>query len=414
LKNPQLANAVLLEQLGLDTADMAVLVESEHRELMTTLEESGVQLGDRVKIRLWMDRKRQALMSKPYDPRRPTLQIESTAGPSSTSDVSVSSKEHERYFQQFAKYEMGRSGGELRSDAEFHRRLQVVDAESKAAPEDKGVSSDAIAIILTGLTAVGGYILQARQAAAAERAQAAQARESERLQKATDVLHQQRQVQTQRAQEWLQLAHQTQIALSRLENLAGNDFNMDIYDTVLASSPPDPAFVKGKRLFQMALDSAFTGTPKTPEMLDMYANDENGAIVDDGVTVCSYDRWYGRNMEGIYAETTRAALTFVIKAPYERLFRESLLATMTAEPNAPLARRFRMFVEHRLMPAMTELADQLYESGSLLEWPSAEKMAQLFPHMAKMVSRESLMFLFRSYTQSWCVPTETPCHHPYI
>ena len=85
LKNPQLAKAVLLEQLGLDTADMAVLVESEHRELMTTLEESGVQLGDRVKIRLWMDRTRQALMSKPYDPRRPTLQIESTAGPSSTS-----------------------------------------------------------------------------------------------------------------------------------------------------------------------------------------------------------------------------------------------------------------------------------------------------------------------------------------
>jgi hypothetical protein len=74
----------------------------------------------------------------------------------------------------------------------------VVDAESKAAPEDKGVSSDAIAIILTGLTAVGGYILQA---------QAAQARESERLQKVVDVLHQQRQVQTQRAQEWLQLAH---------------------------------------------------------------------------------------------------------------------------------------------------------------------------------------------------------------
>ena len=67
-------------------------------------------------------------------------------------------------------------------------------------------------------------------------------------------------------------------------------------------------------------------------MLDMYANDEKGAIVDDGVTVCSYDRWYGRNMEGIYAELTRAALLFVIKAPYERLFCESLLATMTAEP----------------------------------------------------------------------------------
>jgi hypothetical protein len=149
-------------------------------------------------------------------------------------------------------------------------------------------------------------------------------------------------------------------------------------------------------------------------MLDMYANDENGAIVDDGVTVCSYDRWYGRNMEGIYAEMTRAALIFVIKAPYERLFRESILATMTTEPNAPLARRFRMFVEHRLMPAMTELADQLYESGSLLEWPSAEEMAQLFPHMAKMVTRESLMFFFRSYTQSWCVPAEAPCHHPYI
>jgi hypothetical protein len=43
------------------------------------------------------------------------------------------------------------------------RRMQGEPNNTEQAEEDKGVSSDVIAIILTGLTAVTGYVLQARQ-----------------------------------------------------------------------------------------------------------------------------------------------------------------------------------------------------------------------------------------------------------
>ena len=56
LKNSQLAHEILFGQLGLDTADLGVLVEAERAELMTALTDSGLHLGDRVKLRLWMDR----------------------------------------------------------------------------------------------------------------------------------------------------------------------------------------------------------------------------------------------------------------------------------------------------------------------------------------------------------------------
>jgi hypothetical protein len=82
--------------------------------------------------------------------------------------------------------------------------------------------------------------------------------------------------------------------------------------------------------------------------------------------------------------------------------RESLLDQLAADPNAPIALRFRMFVEHvRFMPALAEIAEQLYENGSLLDWPSAEEMAKVFPHIAAKTSRDMLMFHLRSYWQAW-------------
>ena len=41
--------------------------------------------------------------------------------------------------------------------------------------------------------------------------------------------------------------------------------------------------------------------------------------------------------------------------------RESLLEQLAADPNAPIALRFRMFVEHRFMPALAEIAEQLIQ-----------------------------------------------------
>jgi hypothetical protein len=56
LKNSQLAHEILFGLSGLDAADVGVLIEGERAELMAALTDSGLQLGDRVKIRLWMDR----------------------------------------------------------------------------------------------------------------------------------------------------------------------------------------------------------------------------------------------------------------------------------------------------------------------------------------------------------------------
>ena len=121
---------------------------------------------------------------------------------------------------------------------------------------------------------------QARQAAAAEHAQAELARESDRAQNAADMLHQQRQVQTQRTQEWLQLAQKTHVAFTRLLNLVIFEFNHDIYDTVLASAPPDPAFAKGRQMHEM-MTVQFQKDTLTPQMLEAFANDENGYLVDE-------------------------------------------------------------------------------------------------------------------------------------
>ena len=89
-----------------------------------------------------------------------------------------------------------------------------------------------------------------------------------------------------------------------------------------------------------------------------------------------------------------------------RLFRESLLESMAAEPDARLARRFRMFVEHQLIPALSELAELLHESGSLLEWPTTAEMVELFPYMLTSSSRELLMFQLQTHTQAWCALCE--------
>ena len=39
----------------------------------------------------------------------------------------------------------------------------------------------------------------------------------------------------------------------------------------------------------------------TPEMIETFVSGKNGLIVDDGVAVGAYDRYYGRNLEGHYA-----------------------------------------------------------------------------------------------------------------
>jgi hypothetical protein len=69
-----------------------------------------------------------------------------------------------------------------------------------------------------------------------------------------------------------------------------------------------------------------------------------------------------------------------------------------------------MIVRHHVMHAMAELAELLYESGTLLEWPTAVEMVEMFPYMHPATSRQMLMFLFRSYYPSWCAPSSCASH----
>ena len=132
---------------------------------------------------------------------------------------------------------------------------------------------------------------------------------------------------------------------------------------------------------------------------------ENYAFFDTGVVACAIDRGYHQNLEGLYAALSGMMVYGVQKIPYIRLFRTCMVETMCTDPHGALARRFRLYVEYQLLPALAELADQLFKNGSLLEWPNADEMKDMFLHIPDVASREMLMFNFRSYYQSWCAPS---------
>ena len=54
LKNRDLAGEVLFQTLGLDPGDLSFLNQQERTELRAALKDAGVQLGDLVKLRVWM------------------------------------------------------------------------------------------------------------------------------------------------------------------------------------------------------------------------------------------------------------------------------------------------------------------------------------------------------------------------
>ena len=113
--------AKVLRELSLDSfthwrTDLAALSSGEHAEMAAALEGGRVTLGDRSRLRMWLD------PGKDHSPP-------------------------ETY------------GNDL------PRRLQSESEQPAVAEENKRVSSDVIAIMLTGLTAVAGYILQVRSLA---------------------------------------------------------------------------------------------------------------------------------------------------------------------------------------------------------------------------------------------------------
>ena len=143
LKNPQLAHETLFGQLGLDTADVGVLVEAERAELMTALRDSGLQLGDRVKIRLWMDRKMPSQeagpSAEPAAERRAQVETTASVSPSISDDAS----------------EHGCGGAQdLSSPAASGRRVQE---QEQASTAKGGLSAETVAIMVTVLLGLASY-----------------------------------------------------------------------------------------------------------------------------------------------------------------------------------------------------------------------------------------------------------------
>ena len=149
LKNSQLAHEVLFGQLGLDTSDVGVLVEAERAELMAALRDSGLQLGDRVKIRLWMDRK---MPSKGVVPSAESAaerraQVETTA--SASSSISDDASEHG----------CGGSQDLMHPAASACRvgRRRVQEKEEASTAKGGGLSAETVAIMVTVLLGLASY-----------------------------------------------------------------------------------------------------------------------------------------------------------------------------------------------------------------------------------------------------------------
>ena len=147
LKNSQLAHEVLFGQLGLDTSDVGVLVEAERAELMAALRDSGLQLGDRVKIRLWMDRKmppkEAGPPAEPATERQAQVETMASASPSLSDDAS----------------EHGCGGAQdlpspAASACRAGRRMQEKEKPSTAKGE---LSADTVAIMVTVLLGLASY-----------------------------------------------------------------------------------------------------------------------------------------------------------------------------------------------------------------------------------------------------------------
>ena len=148
LKNPQLAHETLFGQLGLDTADVGVLVEAERAELMTALRDSGLQLGDRVKIRLWMDRKMPSKeagpSAEPAAERRAQVETTASVSPSISDDAS----------------EHGCGGApDLPSPAASACRAgrRVQEKEEASTAKGGGLSVETVAIMVTVLLGLASY-----------------------------------------------------------------------------------------------------------------------------------------------------------------------------------------------------------------------------------------------------------------
>ena len=151
LKNSQLAHEVLFGQLGLDTSDVGVLVEAERAELMAALRDSGLQLGDRVKIRLWMDRKvpskEAGPSTKPVAVRR-GAQVKTTRMASVSPSISDDASEH------------GCGGAPnlmhpAASACRAGRRVQ--EKEEASTAKGGGLSIETVAIMVTVLLGLASY-----------------------------------------------------------------------------------------------------------------------------------------------------------------------------------------------------------------------------------------------------------------
>ena len=153
MQNSQLAHEILFGQLGLDTADLGVLVEGERAELMAALADSGLPLGDRVKLRLWMSR--QSPLGTPRSPpKEAPMDVESASMWRSQVDPAgaLASKGAS---QGCGGTQYPTAPGQVYRAT---RRTQETKQEKGATSADgKGLSAETIAIMVTVLLSFASY-----------------------------------------------------------------------------------------------------------------------------------------------------------------------------------------------------------------------------------------------------------------
>jgi hypothetical protein len=152
LKNSQLAHEILFGQLGLDTTDLGVLVQGERAELMATLADSGLQLGDRVKLRLWMDRQSPR---ETHSPWTEAPMVETASEWRLQVDPCMDASQSDGATQGRGGTQDPAAPGQVYRTA---RRTQETTQERGKAPTDeKGLSAESIAIMVTVLLSLASY-----------------------------------------------------------------------------------------------------------------------------------------------------------------------------------------------------------------------------------------------------------------
>ena len=159
------------------------------------------------------------------------------------------------------------------------------------------------------------------------------------MQKEADIMHQQRQVQTQRVQLWMAAAQKLNMAFMRIYNLFALDFVGELYETVYADAPPDPTLA----IYRQRVKDGLTAAITRPEDLAAIEMGQIPATVDYQGYEAAENRGWHKSIEfmavvtGLFANGLH--IMSRMKYPYVRMFNKRLAEEIASDPATPLAAR---------------------------------------------------------------------------